>query len=160
MNIQGQVEQIPLFSPPINPGLLIAAEAAGIDLSSVLNDISAAVPHYRFSYMMPKALELCAEVRSLGAALLSAWEKRDAEGLALLRSRQEVSILQAVRQIKQLQITEASDNYAGLQATQAVTTARKNYYRGLVQGGLSGYEKGQESDLSTAEVLKDIAQVM
>jgi hypothetical protein len=31
MNIQGQVEQLALFSPPINPGLLVAAEAAGVE---------------------------------------------------------------------------------------------------------------------------------
>ena len=36
--------------------------------------------------MFQKALELCAEVRSLGASLLSALEKNDAEGLSLLRS--------------------------------------------------------------------------
>ncbi len=78
MNIQGQVEQLALFSPPINPALLVAAAAAGVDLSSVLNDIGTAVPHYRFNTMMAKALELCAEVRSLGGSLLSAMEKSDA----------------------------------------------------------------------------------
>ena len=136
MNIQGQVEQLPLFAPPISPGLLIAAAAAGADLSSVLNEISAAVPHYRFNYLMPKALELCGEVRSLGAALLAALEKYDAEGLSLLRAQQEVSVLKAVRGVKQLQITEAEDNYEGLQATEQVTTARQRYYQGLVSGGL------------------------
>ena len=54
----------------------------------------------------------------LGGALLAALEKYDAEGLALLRAGQEVSLLRAVRQIKQLQIKEANANLAGLQATQ------------------------------------------
>ena len=40
MNIEGVVQQLPLFAPPINPGLLVAAAAAGLDLSSVLCDIS------------------------------------------------------------------------------------------------------------------------
>jgi len=37
-----------------------------------------------------KASELCAELKSLGAALLSALEKRDAEELALLHSTHEI----------------------------------------------------------------------
>jgi hypothetical protein len=160
MNIEGQVEQLALFSPPINPGLLVAAEAAGVDLSSVLNDISAAVPHYRFSTMMAKALELCSEVRSLGAALLAAMEKYDGEGLALLRAGQEVAVQQAVLLIKQQQVQEANDNLAGLQATQAVTTARQGYYNGLVAGGLSGSELAQLIALATAEVFKIASQVI
>jgi hypothetical protein len=158
MNIQGQVEQLPLFSSPINPALLVAAEAAGVDLSSVLNDINAAVPHYRFTTMMGKALELCSEVRSLGGSLLSALEKSDAEGLALLRAGQEVAVQQAVLQLKQLQVQEANANLAGLQQTLAVTTARQTYYQGLVQGGLSGYENAQLAAMALAEVFKMIAQ--
>jgi hypothetical protein len=159
MNIQGQVEQLPLFAPPINPGLLVAAAAAGVDLSSVLNDINAAVPYYRFTFMLSKALELCAEVRTLGGALLAALEKFDAEGLSLLRAGQEVSLLRAVRQLKQLQIKEANANLAGLQATQAVTTSRQTYYQGLVSGGLSGYELGQVAAMELSEIFKLISQV-
>jgi hypothetical protein len=158
MNIQGQVEQLALFSSPINPGLLVAAEAAGVDLSSVLNDINAAVPHYRFTTMMGKALELCSEVRSLGSALLSNLEKSDAEGLALLRAGQELAVQQAVLQIKQLQIQEANANLAGLQATLAVTTARQTYYQGLIQGGLSSYETAQLVALGLSEEFKIVAQ--
>jgi peptidoglycan hydrolase-like protein with peptidoglycan-binding domain len=154
MNIQGQVEQLALFSPPISPGLLVAAEAAGVDLSSVLNDIAAAVPHYRFTTVMAKALELCGEVRALGAGLLAAMEKYDAEGLALLRAGQEVNVQQALLLIKQQKVQEANFNYAGLQATQAVTTARQNYYAGLVSGGLSSYENGQVAALAISELFK------
>jgi hypothetical protein len=47
------------------------------------------LPNYRFSIMLQKANELVAEVRTLGAALLSVLEKRDAETLSTLRSGQE-----------------------------------------------------------------------
>jgi hypothetical protein len=158
MNIQGQVEQLALFAPPINPALLVAAEAAGVDLSSVLNDINAAVPHYRFATMMAKALELCSEVRGLGNALLSNLEKSDAEGLALLRAGQELAVQQAVLQIKQLQVQEANAGLAGLQATLAVTTARQTYYQGLIQGGLSSYETAQVTAMALSEEFKIVAQ--
>jgi Tc toxin complex TcA C-terminal TcB-binding domain/Neuraminidase-like domain/Salmonella virulence plasmid 28.1kDa A protein len=160
MNIQGQVEQLPLFAPPISPGLLEAAEAAGVDLSSLLNDINAAVPYYRFTFMLSKALELCGELRSLGGSLLSALEKFDAERIAVLRAGQELSVLKAVRHVKELQVQEANANLAGLQATKAVTTARQTYYQGLVQGGLSGYETGQVAAMTLSEVFKIISQAI
>src|SRR4051794_20566671 len=50
MNIEGVVRQLPLFEPPIDPGLLVRAAALGVDLSSVLSDLDAPVPYYRFSY--------------------------------------------------------------------------------------------------------------
>src|SRR5439155_7310747 len=67
MNIEGEVRQLPLFEPPIDPGLLVRAAAAGVDLSTALNDINAALPHYRFTTMLQRALDLCADVRALGA---------------------------------------------------------------------------------------------
>jgi Tc toxin complex TcA C-terminal TcB-binding domain/Neuraminidase-like domain/Salmonella virulence plasmid 28.1kDa A protein len=158
MNIDGQVEQLPLFASPISPALIAEAEAAGVDLSSLLNDVNAAVPYYRFTYMMAKTLELCGEVRSLGAAQLAYHEKFDAEGMALLRAGQELSVLQSVRQIKTLQIQEANDNVAALEASLAVATAIQTYYNNLVQGGLSSYETAQVAALSLSEEFKLIGQ--
>src|SRR5205807_2454705 len=68
MDIEGMVRQLPLFEPPIDPALLVRATAAGIDLNSVLNDINTPLPHYRFNVILQKAIELCAEVKALGAA--------------------------------------------------------------------------------------------
>jgi hypothetical protein len=93
MNIEGVTRQLPLFEPPIDPALLVRAAAAGIDISNALNDINAALPHYRFNIIVQKSTELCAELKSLGAALLSALEKRDAEALVLLRSQHEIKVL-------------------------------------------------------------------
>jgi hypothetical protein len=158
MNIQGQVEQLPLFSPLINPALLVQATAAGVDLNSVLNDVNAPNPNYRFSIMVQKALELCAEVRSLGASLLVALEKNDAEGMALLRATQDISLLNAVLQIKRSQVDEANDNVAALQASLAVTTFRQHYYKQLLNVGLTGYEHTQLSELSQAQMFQQISQ--
>ena len=56
MNIDGVVRQLPLFEPPIDPGMLVRARAAGIDLSSALADLSAPLPHYRFSVMLQRPM--------------------------------------------------------------------------------------------------------
>src|SRR5690606_34131090 len=92
MNIEGMVRTLPLFEPPIDPGALVAAAAAGGDVGAAM-DLNAVLPGYRFSAIFPKAQALAASVRSLGTDLLQAIEKKDAERLALLRSSQEVRVL-------------------------------------------------------------------
>jgi hypothetical protein len=153
MNIQGVVEQLPLFAPPISPALLVAAAAAGVDLSSVLSNTNAATPFYRFPFMVQKALELCSEVRSLGAALLSALEKQDSEALALLRATQETSLLQAMTQMKEYAVQEAQATVTGLQASLKTATDRNTYYTGLANDASSAaynQEVNQASALSAA----------
>jgi len=131
MNIEGIVRELPLFEPPIPPGLLVRAAAAGVDLSSVLNEINAVPPHYRFNVMVQKALELTADVKALGASLLTAIEKRDAETLALLRSGHEMQLLQAVRQTKEQQSKEASESLNSLYKSRETVNARLEYYRDI-----------------------------
>ena len=86
-----------MFAPPIDPGLLVKAAAAGLDIGSVLSDLNAPPPHYRFHVLAQKASESINDVKSLGAALIAALEKKDAEELALLRSTHEIQVLEAVR---------------------------------------------------------------
>jgi Tc toxin complex TcA C-terminal TcB-binding domain/ABC toxin N-terminal region/Neuraminidase-like domain/PA14 domain len=158
MNLAGQVEELPLFAPPINPGLLIQALAMGMDLSSALSDINAATPYYRFSYLLPKALELCSEVRSLGEGLLAALEKSDAEALAMLRATQESAVMKAVRNVKQQQLNDATANAASLNDALQVATARQQYYQGLVNAGLNAFEQTQVSLLNQARQNQTLSQ--
>ncbi len=90
MNLQGIVRELALFEPPIDPMLLIKASAAGVDLGSVLSDLDASLPYYKFTVMVAKANEVCNELRGLGSALLTALEKRNAESLLLLRASHEI----------------------------------------------------------------------
>ena len=129
MTIEGIVRQLPLFEPPIDPALLVKAFAMGVDISSVLNDLNAPLPHYRFNVMVQKAIELCNDVKALGGALLSALEKRDAEELALMRSGHEIMLLDAIRQIKDKQIEEAKETLESLNKSKKVIEHREQYYR-------------------------------
>ena len=61
-----------------------AAQAAGIDLGSVLSDLQTARPGYRFADPVPQALDFCNSVTAYGAELLAALQQKDAQGLALL----------------------------------------------------------------------------
>ena len=82
-SIAGAPLQLALFDAPIDPGLLIAARAAGVDLSSVLSDVAVALPNYRFTALYPQALDFVNAVRAYGSSLQAALEKSDA---ALSRS--------------------------------------------------------------------------
>ena len=127
MNIEGIVRELPLFQPPIDPALLVKA-AAGIDISSAINDLFAPLPHYRFVFTIQRAQELCQELKSLGSTLLSVLEKKDAEALALLRTNQEIKLLEANREIKAQQIKEAKHAKEALDESKELATIRKENY--------------------------------
>ena len=131
MNIEGVVRQLPLFEPPIDPALLVRARALGLDLASVLDYLSAPLPHYHFPFMLQKAREFCEELKQLGALLLSALEKKDAEKLAQTRAGHEKALLQAVREVKKHQIKEAENTLAGLEKAKELTDARAAHYKAV-----------------------------
>jgi len=136
MNIQGVVRQLALFDPPIDPGLLVRAAALGIDLGSVMGDIQAPLPAYRFTYMLQKAREMCNECKSFGNALLSALEKNDAEVLAVMRSTHEVGILDMMHRVKIRQLDEANAQVDALNASRNTAVQRYSYYQTLM--GVTG----------------------
>lgn len=128
MNIEGDVRQLPLFEPPIDPALLVRASAQGLDLNNILNNIDAPLPHYRFQMMSQKANELCNLVKGLGSQLLSVLERRDSEELSLLRSGQELNILKLIRDIKRNQVSEAKENLKSINAARVITEEKLNYF--------------------------------
>ncbi len=151
LNIEGVERQLPLFEPPIDPALLVQAAAKGVDLGSILADLSAPLPHYRFSYMLQKALEVCADLKSLGSALLSALEKKDAEELTAIRAKQETEILKLVRLIKEKQQEEAIAAKEALEASRTTTATRFMHYQKLL-----GVQSPAVPQLNTAGSLQDI----
>ena len=156
MNIEGVVRQLPLFQPPIDPGLLVKAAAAGVDIGSAIAGLNAPRPYYRFQVMAQKATELCNDLKSLGSALLSALEKRDSEALSLLRSSHEIKLLNAVRQVREQQITEAEETVNGLAESRNVTEARRNYYRDIEK--INDGEKAQIALVAIAGILEAVGQ--
>lgn len=156
LNIEGVFSPLSLFAPPINPGLLVRAAAQGLDLGSILNDLNSPLPFYRFQVMIQKATELTVEVKSLGASLLVALEKKDAETLSLLRSGQEISVLKAVMNVKNKQITDAQIALDNLNKQKELITIRQQYYQNLIKSGLNTGES-VAIGLNTASTVIDAA---
>ena len=156
MNIEGVVRHLPLFQPPIEPGLLVRAAAAGIDLGSVLRDLNTQSPHYRFSHMLRIALEFCGEVRSLGTSLLSVLEKRDAEELSLLRSSQEIRLLKVTKEIRKRQIVEAEKTLESLNHAMELSQIKYEFYRNIKK--ISPGEKTHLDLLTASSILQMLSQ--
>jgi hypothetical protein len=129
MNIDGVVRQLALFDPPIDPGMLVKAAAAGISIGSILNGLNQPVGPVRSQVLIQKALELCSEVKALGATLLSTIEKRDGERMALLRQQHEVKVLQLTQEVRFLQWKQAQENTDALQRSRASALERYRYYQ-------------------------------
>jgi len=158
MNIEGVVRQLPLFEPPIDVALLVQAAAAGVDIGSALSDLNAPLPHYRFATMQQKAVELCGEVRGLGAALLGALEKQDGEVLALLRSSNEIQALQAVKDVKSQAVTEAQRALEAVQKSREIADIRYAYYANIQF--MNDAEKAHLVLEGVSAVLQAVSQVL
>ncbi|MDY6903371.1 MAG: neuraminidase-like domain-containing protein [Thermodesulfobacteriota bacterium] len=131
LNIEGLKRQLPLFEPPIDPGMLVKAAAAGLDLATVLNDLNAPSPAYRFQVLAKKAVEFCSDVKRLGDRLLSALEKKDSEEMAVLRSGNAVTVLENMRDIKELRIDAARYAIEALKRQQEICQIRIDHIESL-----------------------------
>jgi hypothetical protein len=128
LNLQGVFRQLPLFEPPIDPALLARAAAAGLDIGAVVAGVNQPLPLVRFQLLAQKATEICQEVKSLGAGLLSAMEKEDNEALAILRAKHEKAILGLTETVKYAQWQEAIKSKEALLQSLSSTVQRMVYY--------------------------------
>src|SRR3984957_2748541 len=150
LNLQGQFAPPALFAPAIDPGLLVRAAAAGLDIGSILTDMNSPLPNYRFSVLVQKTIEMCTEVKSLGSAMLQAMEKKDAEDMSLLRSQNGIAVLKAMLLVKQQQVDEETHSTEALQQQQALMQTKIDYYQGLINSGLNSWETTSLSLTQTA----------
>ena len=135
MNIEGVVRQLALFDPPLDPGMLVKAVAAGIDIGSLVSGLNQPIGPVRGPLLVQKALELAGEVRSLGTALLGAIEKGEAERLALIRQGHEVKIQEMQLEVRFLQWQQTRQSTESLLRGRASAWERYGYYLRLL--GLS-----------------------
>ena len=154
MNIKGIRRQLPLFQPPIDPGMLVKAKAAGLSLEDIVSTLYEKLPPYRFTYLIEKAKSFTATIQGFGSALLSALEKKDVEELTLLRSVHEQNILKLTKDIKKKQIKEAKEQLESLKASKVNIENRKKHYDDLISKGLITSEKVQQVSRHTATAFR------
>jgi Tc toxin complex TcA C-terminal TcB-binding domain/Neuraminidase-like domain/Salmonella virulence plasmid 28.1kDa A protein len=128
--IAGAPLQLALFDAPIDPGLLIAAQAAGVDLASVLNNLGASLPNYRFTTLYPYALDFVNAVRAYGASLQAALAQVDAGALALLQQTTQQQLLSDGSDVLDWQVQQAQSNIDALNETLALATQKQIFNSG------------------------------
>lgn len=131
-NIEGTFRKLALFEPPIDPGLLVQATAAGLNFGDIFSIGFASRSNYRFQYLLQKANELSREVQGLGAALLTAIEKKESEMITRIRAAQEVSMLNLISEVKERQVLEARINLEGLMKNRISFKERRKHYLELL----------------------------
>ncbi|MBR7837209.1 hypothetical protein KDL01_28285 [Actinospica durhamensis] len=156
MNISGVRRQLALFAPPIDPMDLVRAQAAGMSIEEATAALAAPVPPYRFTFMLERARAAAQTVSSFGTALLSALERKDAEELTLLESLHQRTVLQMTTDVKTAQVQEAQFQVTAATGTQTNAQNKVDYYQGLVQNGLTGWEHLEEDMRNTAAVLRGV----
>jgi hypothetical protein len=153
-NIDGVVQKLALFEPPLNIAELVQAAASGISISSVLNSLNSSLSNYRFLPLMQKALEMCNELKSLGQAYLSAREKGDSEALQVLRAHHESVISNLVMQVKQFQLNEANATLDGLNTNRLAPVTRLTQYLTILgqdSGGVPAPDEDYQPVVATIE---------
>lgn len=156
LNIEGVYRQLPLYEPPIDPALLIRAKQAGISIADALSAAYQGRAHYRFTYLLARAIDYANDVRAFGNALLTAMEKRDAEKVSLLRAEHEQNMLESILDQRQRQLDEAENQVAIMQGSQQMAETRFEYFDGKERRNED--EKEQEKLQTQANTLQAISQ--
>ncbi len=122
---------------------------------------------YRFLFLVQKAQETAAEVRGLGAALLSAFEKGDAEYLTQMRATHERQLLNLTLEIRQNQWRESDWQVQALRKTKEIAQTNLSYYQNLIANGLIAKEVAYQVEMgislgahAASQISEGIAQAM
>ncbi|MEO1270057.1 MAG: hypothetical protein AAFX99_18370, partial [Myxococcota bacterium] len=160
MDINGVQRQLPLFSPPIDPSLLVSGRANGLSLDDILASTFGALPPYRFRYLVEKAKGYASTVQAFGSALLGALEKRDAKEMIRLRNVHQKNMLTLTTEImrNELKVTEEGVHVA-MRRRQAAQY-RHDHYKNLISSGLLPTEAAQNAGLLLAMMHKDNQMIL
>lgn len=148
LNIKGIFRQLPFFAPPIDPGMLAAGAAAGLDVSAIVGGLNQPLPLVRFRLLLQKATEITNEVKSLGSAYLSALEKADNEALAILRARHETKILELTEVVRYGQWQEAKKSIEALKENLDGAINRYKYFETLLGTDKASLDFDDMTDLN------------
>jgi hypothetical protein len=155
MNIEGVVRQLALFDPPIDPGALVRAVAAGLDIASIVSNLNQPISTIRGPLLLQKAVEICCELKQLGASVLSAIEKGEAEHVALLRQQHEVNIQTLTRDVRFLQWKDAEATTEALVKSRSTVWERYRHFKKILGTNDSEIDALKAIDLLRSEVTEE-----
>ncbi|KAI1381263.1 hypothetical protein F4677DRAFT_402542 [Hypoxylon crocopeplum] len=131
MNIDGNIQDRPLFEPPIDPGQLVRARAAGVSPSTFASDIKGPMPKHRFMYLLQRAYQLADELKGMDSLVLTIKEKKDGEALLTLTTSHRQAVQQLILESKKMEKQEALKAIDVLQETRRAHETRLAFFLAL-----------------------------
>ena len=131
LDIDGNVQDRPLFEPPIDPGQLVRNRAAGVSPSSFANNINGPMPRHRFMYLLQRTYQLIEELKNMESLILSIKEKKDAEALVQLTTSHRLAVQQINVESKTAEKKEATKTLDVLQETRSMHEQRLSFFLAL-----------------------------
>ena len=155
LNIEGVKRTLALFAPPIDPGMLVKARAAGLSLSDILADSGAALPHYRFKVIVAKALEIARDLRNMQETLLQALKDKDAEALAQLRLQHRMAAKKLSQNIFEIQMKELETEAASLEIEKQKKTTAQQHHKSNQEKLKTDFENGYSKTMQKVAELRE-----
>lgn len=144
-DINGVTRTLSLFEPLLDPGIIAQALLRGMSLTALLNDSIGPMPNFRFAALLGKALEMCAELKQLGALFLAIRQTKDAEALAALQSKQESLMQSMAIDIKILAKTEIEKSIIVLEEIRRGQVSKLQFFLTLTWDDAKGVP-GENAD--------------
>lgn len=138
-NIAGLRRELDPYSAPTDASTGLPSIGAGGQL--IVPGVTTLQPtQYRYATLIERAKQLQQLANQTEAAMLAAFEKRDAEAYTLMRARQDLHVATAQVQLETLRVTEAEsgERLAELQRDKA--QLQSDQYDALLAEGISSLE--------------------
>ena len=155
LNIEGVKRTLALFAPPIDPGMLVKARAAGISISDILADSGAALPHYRFKVIVAKALEIARDLRNMQETLLQALKDKDSEALAQLRMQHRIAAKKLSQSIFEIQMKELETEASSLEVEKEKKTKKQEHHKSNIEKLKTDFENGYAKTMQKVADLRE-----
>lgn len=130
-DINGVTRSLSLFEPALESGMIAQALSRGMGLTALLNDSIGPMPNFRFVALLEKALEMCSDLKQMGASFIAVRQTKDAEGLAALQSRQESLMQSITMDMKKLAKIEMEKSITELQESRRGQVSRLQFFLAL-----------------------------
>jgi hypothetical protein len=134
-NIAGLQRQVDPYAAPIEAEAALPGIGAGGQIA--LPGAAALQPTpYRYPLLIERAKQLAQLAAQMEAAMLAAFEKRDAELYNLLKARQDVKLTRAGVRLQDLRVREADDGVRLAQLQQERAQFQAGYFESQLDQGL------------------------
>lgn len=138
-NIAGLQRQIEPYAVPTNSGAALPGIGAGGQIAMPAAAALRPTP-YRYAVLIERAKQMVQLAAQMEAAMLAAFEKRDAELYSLLKARQDVKLTRAGVRLQDMRVREAEDGVKLAELQQQRAQIQQEHFEGLLNADLLGLE--------------------